>query len=1067
MNNYIRNKNFTDEQYEATIKTGKNIIVSAGAGSGKTTVLKERVLRILQNDYFKNGNKVHINNLIILTFTKNAAAEMKERIRKIISKHEELKEESELLESSYITTFDSFAGSLVRQYNYLLNIDSDFNIIDDSMLDIEIDKKLDEILEKYYKENESKFHKFIESFCIKDDTDIRNAIKSIYIKLQNVIDRDKYLDNYINKFYNEQEINNLFDKYSEDYFHKRDDIATLFDNLCEETIDENTRLKNIDAISKFLNASSYDELVDTINFKLAAKDKKGSKYTDEGIKIKEEISTIKKNLKADLTEYKKELIEHYKLTESSAEVLINILKELDSEVMNFKKEHNSYTYTDIAYKAIDLVKNNESVRNKIKNNTYEIMIDEYQDTNDIQDTFISYIQNNNVYMVGDIKQSIYRFRNANPYIFKKTYDNYKNSDNGYKIDLNKNFRSRHEVVDNINLIFNNIMTDEIGGANYKLEHEMVFGNTSYDKAKDDKQDYNMQILNYEIDNNNYNKVEAEAFIIANDILDKINKHYKAYDEDGTLKDITYKNFCILVDKSKNFTTLKKILEYKHIPVSIDKDLSIKEDDEIYILKNVINLIIQIHENEINNINKTVDDKYYDYKLNEDFKHYYLSVARSYIYKIDDNTLFDIITNNKYKDTDLYKLCLNISKSIDSLDNKELLSVIIDKFDIINKLPNVGDIDERLTKLEYFINNANSLNKFGMDIYNLKDYFDELANTDNDLTMQTAKSTSNSVKIMTIHGSKGLEFNYVYLPYLYSDFKRKETIKRFDFNKEYGMILPFFDNGIGSTFIKKLYYTNNLLESLSEKIRLLYVAVTRAQEQFIMVTSFDNEMETPSEINYSNLSIANSYSYLLDLLRNKLNKYIKNINIDELNITDDYKKTLENNYISKIKATTDKITTEKIKIDSKPLEAKRFSKEMYDIIDENLHYKLSFGTYMHYIFEIYNFNKPNIDKLNISDEDKKHLFNFLAHDEVKDIKNAKVYKEHEIKFTKDNNDYHGFIDLLVEYPDHFDIIDYKLSNTSSPEYVTQLTNYKNYIETTYSKKTNIYLYSINKDTFKKL
>ena len=163
------------------------------------------------------------------------------------------------------------------------------------------------------------------------------------------------------------------------------------------------------------------------------------------------------------------------------------------------------------------------------------------------------------------------------------------------------------------------MTDEIGGANYKQEHEMVFGNTSYDEVKDSNQDYNMQILNYEIDKNKYNRTEVEGFIIANDIEDKINKHYKVYDEDGTLKDITYKNFCILIDKSKNFTTLKKILEYKHIPVSIDKDLSIKEDDEIYILKNIINLIIQIHENEINNMNKTSDDKYYDYKLNEDFK----------------------------------------------------------------------------------------------------------------------------------------------------------------------------------------------------------------------------------------------------------------------------------------------------------------------------------------------------------------------------------------------------------------------------------------------------------------
>ena len=238
------------------------------------------------------------------------------------------------------------------------------------MLDIEIDKKLDEILEKYYKVNEPKFHKFIEDFCIKDDTQIRLSIKNIYKQLQNVIDRSKYLDNYIDKFYNEETINNLFDKYAEDYFRKRDDIASLFDNLCNETIDENARLNNIQAIDNFLNASTYDELVDSINFKLT--DNRGNKYTDEGAKIKKEISEIKTSLSKELIDSKKDLISHYKLTKDSASVLINILKDLDSEIMNFKQEHNSYTYTDIAYKAIDLVKNNEAVRNKIKNNTYLI-----------------------------------------------------------------------------------------------------------------------------------------------------------------------------------------------------------------------------------------------------------------------------------------------------------------------------------------------------------------------------------------------------------------------------------------------------------------------------------------------------------------------------------------------------------------------------------------------------------------------------------------------------------------------------------------------------------------------
>ena len=126
MMKYKPNENFTPEQKNATLKKDNNIIVSAGAGSGKTTVLKDRVLRILLDDYFKDGRKVHINNLIILTFTKNAANEMKERIRKIINEHDEIVDEAELLESAYITTFDSYASSLVKKYNYLLDIEKNF-----------------------------------------------------------------------------------------------------------------------------------------------------------------------------------------------------------------------------------------------------------------------------------------------------------------------------------------------------------------------------------------------------------------------------------------------------------------------------------------------------------------------------------------------------------------------------------------------------------------------------------------------------------------------------------------------------------------------------------------------------------------------------------------------------------------------------------------------------------------------------------------------------------------------------------------------------------------------------
>ncbi|UKI28027.1 MAG: UvrD-helicase domain-containing protein [Bacilli bacterium] len=170
--------------------------------------------------------------------------------------------------------------------------------------------------------------------------------------------------------------------------------------------------------------------------------------------------------------------------------------------------------------AIKLVKENSQIREEIKNNLNEILIDEYQDTNDVQEEFISYISNNNVYMVGDIKQSIYRFRNANPYIFKNKYDMYSSHNNGMKIDLNKNFRSREEVINNINLMFNHIMDDYLGGASYQKEHQMIYGNLMYQGNGDNKENNNFEIYNYLNDTNYKKTMRSRPFVIADDINNK-------------------------------------------------------------------------------------------------------------------------------------------------------------------------------------------------------------------------------------------------------------------------------------------------------------------------------------------------------------------------------------------------------------------------------------------------------------------------------------------------------------------------------------------------------------------
>ena len=1042
----------TEEQKNAIDVKNNNVIVSAGAGSGKTFVLKERVLRIL-----KDNDKPKITDLVILTFTKNAAAEMKERIRKIINEDDEVNDQASLVDSAYITTFDSYAQSIVKKYNYELNMSKDFGIIDENIVSTELKRIIDDIFERNYNNPSDDFKTMIYSTCYKDDDLFRKDILNIYKSLGKLSDKNEFLTTYIDKYYSEDYINKTIDEYTDYIFDKKDKLVVYLQELLELTLKQDAKETNEKVYNDIYGASTLDELKEVIDFKTAGAYK--GWYDGDVSGLKDCITSIQKKLIGLLKWSKKDMIDNYLATKIPTKELINILIELDNRISEFKDKHNSYEFSDIALKAIDLVKNHKTISEELKNSIKEIMIDEYQDTNDIQEEFVKYIQNKNVYMVGDVKQSIYRFRNANPYIFKDKYDNYSTnlkdiSASGIRIDMTNNFRSRDEVISNINDIFSSLMSNDMGGADYKKSHKMNHGQKKYDELVYPDSNFNLEVLNYnKNDLTMFKPAVIEAFIMAKDIKERIKNKKSAVHEVNkkmVFEPISYKDFCILVDKSANFELIKKVFEYEGIPSIIDKNISIKEDDEVFILKNLITLLISIN-------NKT-----YDY----DFKHAYMSVARSYIWDIKDQELYDIYTNNTYSDTPLFKKLEELSKMINGLSNREILTTLIDEFDIINKLVLVGDIKDRTNKLEFFVNNATNLNKFGYDIYSLKDYFDQVIDGDEKIEMESSSTTDDAVKIMTIHGSKGLEFNYVYLPYLYSRFKNNKNTNPMSI--DYGIFLPYYRNEItGKTYLNRLDEIKEEKENMSEKIRLLYVAITRAKEQFIMINNYNENVSSIINPSTDDILNCNSYRDMISLLNNYFNKYTRTIDITKLGITDAYNEVKETDYKSNIDTCNKNITVNEIEYPSILLDNKHFSKPLTKLIDRKLHDTLNMGTYMHYVFEVTKFNPLNVDSLDVSDEIKDKVKKFFNHDISKNIKDAKVYKEHEIRFMKDGSIYHGFIDLLVEYPDHFDIIDYKLSNLDSEEYVIQLNGYKDYIEEKYHKPTNIYLYSINKDIFKKL
>ena len=1027
---------WTKEQEEAIIKSGSNIIVSAGAGSGKTAVLSERVINKIQNG-------IHVNELLILTFTRAAADEMKDRIRKKIGKIPEFKDELTLLSSAYITTFDSFALSVVKKYHYLLNISSSIAITDESIVKLEQKKILDNIFEKFYKEKNEKFINLIKKYCIKNDKSLKSNILSLCNKISDYIDRDEFIDNVINNFYEEENVNNLLTKYKEFINDKKKAIMLELDNM-NMYFDYDYCMSLQNSCLGILKAN-IDELHLYESIKLPSAPR-GSE---------EEAKEAKANLKKlidDLISYGNygtlEDIKNDIL--SSKETVITILEIVKSylnEVEKYKKENNIYTFSDISRLSIKILKENESVRNELKYSFKEIMIDEYQDTNDVQDIFISMIANNNVYMVGDIKQSIYRFRGSNPNIFKEKYSNYSKNIGGYKIDLIKNFRSRYEVLDNINKVFDLIMDSSLGSAEYRETHEMVYGNTAYDSEKINDFNYDFEVLEYMNNKKEtgFDNSEVEIFIIAKDIKDKMKNKLKVFDkETSKLRDATYNDFVIILDRSKYFDSFKKIFEYLDIPLTILKDGKLNASTDIYLIKNIVDLIIHINDN----------------NLNEDFKYDFVSIARSFLYEYTDENIFDIINSKNYKETTIYKDFSSI-KNINIKTSNEIFNDILDITDFYNKLYKIGDYENTNVRLETISKLSSSLSNLGLSIIDFRDYLNDIIENNEDIKYTTFSSNSDSVKILTIHKSKGLEYPVCYFADLDHEFNTSELKDKFICDKNYGLIVPSNMEDITTSVIKELYKKDFIKEEISEKIRLFYVALTRAREKMIIVLP---EKETKKLEKNENGVIEEirrlSFSKLSDFMygvKDYLDKYFKTIDITKLGLTKDYQynKTINIKDNTNIK---DDIKVEEINIKNDITEEKHFSKEKNMLSTKDEIKMMKYGTRIHEYLELIDYKNPNLSLIKdtfIKDKIEK----FLNNDLLKNIKDSNIYHEYEFYYEKDNINYHGIIDLMLEYDEHIDIIDFKLKSITDDNYKSQLYGYKNYIENITNKKVNTYLYSI--------
>ena len=610
---------YTKEQLDAITTPVSNTMISAGAGSGKTKVLTQRVFNHLCKG-------VDVDRLLVLTFTNAAAAEMKQRVIKLLVEDDSLdaevkKAQLNKIDSAYIMTFDAYSLFLVKKYHQLLNVDKNIDIADSNIINGITNKLLDELFEEQYVSNDI-FKDIISKYCVKNDDPVKDFVKDLNKKLDLIYDRDNFIKTYNDLFFSTNHLNNELDSYTSLLLQKLKQVDKLLNEI-SELDDINRYFLNWQGIN---NLTSYEEIRSYVANISPVRKKPKEEYDEDALALRDRVKDVIKDIN-ELTQYDKStLFNDVLINKDYVNCLLDLAEELNRRINVYKKENNFYDFIDIAKLAIEVVDKNDEIRESIKNNFHEILIDEYQDTSDIQELLISKISKDNVYVVGDIKQSIYRFRYANPDIFRTKYENYSNNINGKKIDLTNNFRSRFEVLRDINLFFNKTMSKSVGGADYTNGHQLVAGNLSY--LKDDK--YSCEILSYEKDKN-IDSAYIEAQLIADDIKNRV-KNFQLKDHLCDYKDIT-----ILIDRSSRFDVFKEVLTANNIPNYIETEEKMSESDLLTVIRSIFKLLVS-----------------YD-------KHAYISLERSFLCETSDEDIFNNIKNELVFTSNTYTKINSIKK----------------------------------------------------------------------------------------------------------------------------------------------------------------------------------------------------------------------------------------------------------------------------------------------------------------------------------------------------------------------------------------------------------------------
>ena len=865
---------FTEDQQKVINLHHRNILVSAAAGSGKTAVLVERIIRMVCDEQ----NPVDIDRLLIVTFTKAAAAEMRERISQGISAMQEAFPESEhierqaaLLHNAQITTIDSFCLYLIKNHFHEIGLDPAFRVADEGEMKLMKQDVLAELLEEAFAGKEQRFLDCVEFFCPKGK---EKTLEELILRLHSYAGSNPWPLEWLERCrmdYAIQTVEELeasgLGQYVTTYLDKllKSSLTTLEQakKLCEEPdgpymygelIEQ--ELEQLEQMVGCKSLTQWERKLETLSFKSLSTKKDPSVNAD-----KREQAKALRGMAKDIVKHMKEQffgaslqvsVEQIKRCQEPVNMLLDLTVAFSERLQEKKKERKLLDFSDMEHYALEILleKEGETTRpSKVaceyREYFHEILIDEYQDSNLVQEYLLRAVSGEeenryNRFMVGDVKQSIYKFRLARPELFIEKYKSYSSEEAlCQRIDLSRNFRSCDSVITTVNSVFERLMSEDIGGIVYDDSAALHVG-AKYPENPESMSE--LLLMDKPCEDSEVDEKEAEGRLLATRIKE-LRESYRVTDKaTGELRPVQYRDMVILLRATKDWDeAFKKVLEQEGIPVYITSKTGYFAATEVQELLQLL---------------RVLDNPRQDIPLFGTMKSLFGGFAEEEIALLRSENkripLWELVCGRAESGNEKCRRFVDMVGRYRGyavyMPIRELLQTIVEDFSYLHYVAALPGGSKRKANVEMLFVKAAAFEKtsyFGL--FHFIRYIEQLEKYEVDYGQEDMLDESaDVVRIMSIHKSKGLEFPVTFVSGLGKHFNMTDVNKAFLMDMDLGLGTDYVN--VKERYRTKAFRRMGLMtklkeETLAEELRVMYVALTRAREKLIMTATLKDAADT--------------------------------------------------------------------------------------------------------------------------------------------------------------------------------------------------------------------------------